>query len=115
MFSLNSDLNNSNLIRFHVIIRTNHQNKIETDSVVIEKEITKLTKVWSDELLESIKSNFTDEKRIFLHSRYKNAFSVSYRNRFDAKIATLDIEKIEESLQKKMHIFSIFMNVKFKP
>ncbi|NBR95510.1 MAG: hypothetical protein EBT55_04305 [Proteobacteria bacterium] len=100
-------INNSNLIRFHVIIRTNHQNKIETDSVVIEKEITKLTKVWSDELLESIKSNFTDEKRIFLHSRYKNAFSVSYRNRFDARIATLDIEKIEESLQKKMPIFNL--------
>ena len=100
-------INNSNLIRFHVIIRTNHQNKIETDSVVIEKEITKLTKVWSDELLESIKSNFTDEKRIFLHSRYKKAFSVSYRNRFDARIATLDIEKIEESLQKKMPIFNL--------
>ena len=100
-------ITNSNLTRFHVIIRTNHQNKIEVDNLVIEKEITKLTKVWSDELLEAIKANFANEKRIFLHSRYKNAFSVSYTNRFDARIATLDIEKIEESLQKKLPIFNL--------
>ena len=100
-------ITNSNLTRFHVIIRTNHQNKIEVDNSIIEKEITKLTKVWSDELLEAIKANFADEKRIFLHGRYKNSFSVSYTNRFDTRIATLDIEKIEESLQKKIPIFNL--------
>ena len=101
-------ITNSNLIRFHVIIRIKPNHNIEVDELLIEKEISKLTKVWSDELLEAIKANFCDEKRIFLHSRYKNSFSVSYTNRFNARIAAIDIEKIEESLQKKIPVFNLY-------
>lgn len=99
----------SNLVRFHLIIRTN--NGIPNfDESLIEKEITKMTKVWSDELLESIKNKFDDEKRIILHTKYKNSFSVSYIDRFNPEIAVEDIEFIEKSFAQNSPVFNLYKN-----
>ncbi len=99
----------SNLIRFHLIIRTN-KGIPNFDESFIEKEIIKMTKIWSDELIENIKNKFDDEKRILLHAKYKNSFSVSYINRFDAKIAVDDIELIEKSFAINLPIFNLYKN-----
>jgi glutamate dehydrogenase len=99
----------SNLIRFHLIIRTNNGIP-KFDENFIEHEIIKMTKIWSDELIDAIKAKFEDEKRILLHAKYKNSFSVSYVNRFDAKVATDDIEFIEDSFEKNSPIFNLYKN-----
>jgi len=99
----------SNLIRFHLIIRTNNGIP-KFDENFIEHEIIKMTKIWSDELIDAIKAKFEDEKRILLHAKYKNSFSVSYVNRFDAKVATDDIEFIENSFEKNSPIFNLYKN-----
>ena len=99
----------SNLIRFHLIIRTN-QGIPKFDENFIEHEIIKMTKIWSDELIDAIKEKFADEKRILLHAKYKNSFSVSYVNRFDAKVASDDIEFIENSFDKNLPIFNLYKN-----
>ena len=97
----------SNLIRFHLIIRTN-KGIPSYDEAFIEREIVKMTKIWSDELSEAIKNKFDDEKRILLYTKYQNSFSVSYINRFDAKIAADDIEFMEKSLEKNSPIFDLY-------
>lgn len=97
----------SNLIRFHIIIRTNNGIP-DFDENYIEHEIVKMTKVWDDDLLEAIKEKFDDEKRIIIQGKYKNAFSVSYVNRFDAKTATDDIIFIENSFVKNSPIFNLY-------
>ena len=69
-----------------------------------------MTKIWSDELIDAIKAKFEDEKRILLHAKYKNSFSVSYANRFDAKVASDDIGFIENSFEKNSPIFNLYKN-----
>ena len=96
----------SNLIRFHVIIRTNGV-IAQVDERKIELEIERITKIWSDELLEAIKNKFDSEKSINLYARYKNAFSVSYTNRFDAIEASRDIALIQKSLTQETVIFDL--------
>ncbi|MFM7621184.1 MAG: NAD-glutamate dehydrogenase [Alphaproteobacteria bacterium] len=100
----------SNLIRFHVIIRTNGFIP-EVDERKIELEIERMTKVFSDELLDAIKIKFSDsndaQKSLDLYSRYKNAFSVSYTNRFDAIEASCDIALIEKSLKNNQVVFDL--------
>lgn len=96
----------SNLIRFHVIIRTNGA-IAKVDERKIELEIERMTKIWSDELFDAIKVSFDHENSLSLFSRYKNAFSVSYTNRFDAIEASGDIALIEKSLVDKNVVFDL--------
>ncbi len=107
-------ITDSNLIRFHVIVRTN-KGIPTVDENDIERQITKMTKVWSDDLLESIKAKFDDEVRVSLYAKYKNAFSVSYINRFDSKRAAIDISRIEECLQKNLVLFNLYKSSDLLP
>ncbi|MFM2200216.1 MAG: hypothetical protein RL769_269, partial [Pseudomonadota bacterium] len=103
-------ITDSNLIRFHVIIRTNGFIP-EVDERKIELEIERMTKVFSDELLDAIKIKFSDandaQKSLDLFARYKNAFSVSYTNRFDAIEASCDIALIEKALSNNQVVFDL--------
>lgn len=63
----------SNLIRFHLIIRTN-KGIPSYDEAYIEKEIVKMTKIWSDELSEAIKNKFDDEKEFYFTLNIKTHF-----------------------------------------
>lgn len=97
----------SNLTRLHIIIRTD--NKIpNVDEEKIEQEISEMTKIYSDALAEEIKLKFGEEQTNELFRKYKNAFSVSYKNRFDARRAAIDISRIEECLQKNEIIFNLY-------
>ncbi len=100
-------ITDSNLIRFHVIVRTN-KGIPAIDYLTVEKEITKMTKVWSDDLCEAIMEKFGEEKQLSLFAKYKNAFSVSYINRFDPKRAAIDISRVEDCLQSQSALFDLY-------
>ena len=101
------EITESKLIRFHVIVRTN--NGIPTvDSAKVEREITNMTKVWSDDLREAIAAKFENEQQISLFAKYKSAFSVSYINRFDPKRAAIDIGRVEECFKRNSIIFNLY-------
>lgn len=100
-------ITDSNLIRFHVIIRTNNSIP-KINELEVESEITQMTRIWSDDLLEAVNAEFDDERRLSLFAKYKNAFSVSYINRFDARCAAIDILRIEECLEKKSVLFNLY-------
>lgn len=96
----------SNLIRFQVIIRTNNVTEVG-DLKAIEQEITKMARLWSDDLKQEIAAIYTGDLANLLFSKYKNVFSSSYKNRFSAATGALDIKKIEESLEKNTPIFNL--------
>ncbi len=101
------EITESKLIRFHVIVRTN--NGIPAiDSAKVEREITNMTKVWSDDLREAIAAKFENEKQIALFAKYRDAFSVSYVNRFDPKRAAIDIARVEDCLNKNSILFNLY-------
>jgi glutamate dehydrogenase len=102
-----AQITDSNLARLHVIIRTN-KGIPQVDELTVERRITKMTKVWSDDLLEAIRASFGDKKQVSLFAKYKNGFSVSYINRFDPKRAAIDISRIEECLEKNRVLFNLY-------
>jgi len=107
-------ITDSNLMRFHVIVRT-AKGIPNLDEVIIEREITKMTKVWRDDLLEAINIKFENEKSLSLFARYKNAFSVSYINRFDPRRAAIDISRVEECLKNDSVIFNLYKSSALLP
>jgi glutamate dehydrogenase len=97
----------SNLVRFYIIIRT--ENSIpQVDKNDIENEISRMSRNWSDDLRDSIRARFGDEKSTQLFCKYKNAFSVSYINRFDARRGAIDISFIEKSLENNSALFNLY-------
>ncbi len=101
------EINDSKLTRFHVIIRTD--NGIPSvDTLKVERDIANMTRIWSDDLRESIAAKFENEKSIALFAKYQNAFSVSYINRFDSKRAAIDISRVEECLDKNSIVFNLY-------
>ena len=100
-------ITDSNLIRLHIIVRTNNGIPEVADQSV-ENTITDMSRVWSDDLTESIAARFGDEKKISFFSKYKDAFSVSYKNRFDARRAAIDIGRIEECLSNETASFNLY-------
>lgn len=97
----------ANLIRFHVIVRTN-KGIPNVDEIAAEKEIAKMTRVWSDDLSEAVTEKFGNEKQLSLFAKYKNAFSLSYKTRFDPKRAAIDISRIEDCLRSKSVFFDLY-------
>ena len=96
----------SNLTRLHIIIRTDIATN--PDESKIEGDIAEMTKLWSDNLKEEIATKFGAEETAELFVKYKNSFSVSYANRFDARRAAIDISRIEECLEKKSILFNLY-------
>ena len=107
-------IGDSNLIRFHVIVRTN-KGIPSFDEAQIEYEIAKMTRVWSDELRLAIQARYDEEKQLALFSKYKNSFSVSYANRFDPRRAAIDIEKIEKCLDENSAVFNLYKSSESLP
>lgn len=104
----------ANLTRLHIIVRTNNGIP-QVDESVVEREITKMARVWSDDLRESVKDKFGDAQAISIFAKYKNSFSVSYINRFDPRRAAIDISRIEEALEKKSVLFNLYKSSELLP
>jgi glutamate dehydrogenase len=101
-------ISDSNLIRVHITVRLINGYKPKVSDLHIENEIKKLTKLWSNELKYSIKAKYEEEDHIPLFAKYKNAFSISYQNRFHPRRAAIDISRIEEVLNKNKTIFNLY-------
>ncbi|MSP33668.1 MAG: NAD-glutamate dehydrogenase [Rickettsiales bacterium] len=96
----------SNLTRLHLIIRT--ETVVNPDESKIESDITEMTKLWSDSLKDEVFTKFGTEKANTIFAKYKNSFSVSYANRFDARRAAIDILRIEDCLEKNSILFNLY-------
>lgn len=104
----------SNLTRLHLIIRTNKEIP-DVNELKVEKKIIEMTRVWSDDLRDAISSKFGEQEWVALYAKYKNAFSVSYVNRFDPKRAAIDISRIEECLEKNTVLFNLYKSSDLLP
>lgn len=105
----------SKLIRLHVIIRTDNGISDDIDESRIEHDISNMTKIWSDDLKESIQAKFPEDQQTNLYTKYKNAFSVSYVNKFDARRGAIDIARIEECLEKDSALFNLYKSSTLLP
>jgi glutamate dehydrogenase len=102
----------SKLVRFHIIVRT--ENGIpKIDEEKIERDINKITKIWKDDFREVIKARYESENQGYLYEKYKNAFSVSYINKFDARRASIDAAIIEDCIKRQSILFYLYKSENF--
>ncbi|MBL6664880.1 MAG: NAD-glutamate dehydrogenase [Rickettsiales bacterium] len=105
------ETNDSNLVRIYVIIRTNNDIP-DVNELVVENEISQMTIDWTDSLHAELKEKFDNSKKISLFARYKNAFSISYKNRFNSTQGVADIEYIEQCINQNKTISNLYKSSK---
>jgi glutamate dehydrogenase len=103
-----TQITESHLARLQIIIKTEPGNIPKYNEHKIEELLTKATRKWSDDLQEEMSDRFGEEKGETLFNRYKNAFSVSYQNRFSIEDAYYDIKQIEKVIATNQVSFDIY-------
>jgi glutamate dehydrogenase len=97
----------SNLTRLHIVVRTdNGIPDVNYDE--LEKKLVNLCKIWFDEFCDEVNAKFLNieaKKIIYL---CRDAFSVSYKNRFNPKDAIKDIKHISKSLESSSIICDLY-------
>jgi glutamate dehydrogenase len=101
------EITQSNLVRFHLIIRTSN-GLVKNNEQEIEKCIEKIIRPWSEYVKGAIDNNFLPLERSALKKQYSNAFSNVYSNRFGEKDVACDIANIEKSLKNNAVIFNLY-------
>ena len=100
------------LVRFHVIVRT--ENGIpKVDEEKIERDINALSKIWKDDFKEVMTARYESENQDHLYEKYKDAFSVSYVNKFSTRRASIDVSIIEDCIRKQSTLFYLYKSENF--
>jgi glutamate dehydrogenase len=83
------------LIRTHFVLRVDPANPVSWDADRIEARIRAFARHWEDDLREALVSGHGEHRARVLYDRYRRAFPVSYRERFDGRMAVYDIGHLE--------------------
>lgn len=103
-----------NLVRLQIIIRVNDKNTA-LQELAIEKEITELAKPWSESLREEIQAQHPGKTGNELFKKYRESFSVSYINRFNARRAALDVATIDKAINNDQVLFKLYKSSQEEP
>ena len=85
------------LARLHVIVRTPPGGAPPYSAEAIEARIAAAARSWEDDLAAALAAAHDGARAATLRRRYASAFPPSYRNRFAARMAVDDIERVEEA------------------
>jgi len=105
--NFNTSMDDSVFARVMCVIKVDQSNPPKFDNCAIERKLQHVGRTWpeliSQALIESSKKE--DEHVTALTLKYGNAFPTAYTERYRAKQALFDIDKIEQTLETgSMHI-----------
>lgn len=103
-----TQVTDSPLARLHVIIKTLPGAVPDVDYRAVEAQIATATNLWTDSLLQELKTQYGVEKAESLFRRYENAFPKMYYNVYEASQAVHDMDKMEEALDSGHLSLEIF-------
>ena len=89
----------SNLTRLHMIVKTDRHDSQKISDSEIEQKLINVSRIWGDNFKDAVDAEFGAEKSKAILDLYRDAFSISYTNRFDASRAVLDLQKINKSIE----------------
>ncbi|WP_025771638.1 NAD-glutamate dehydrogenase [Thioalkalivibrio sp. HK1] len=92
-------LSESVLAQVHFLIRVDPAHPPHYEVVELERRLRKVSRTWSDDLYDALLDRFGEERAAHLFRRYGEAFRSGYREIYSARIAVLDIEKMERIRQ----------------
>jgi glutamate dehydrogenase len=93
-----TQLGDAPLARLHIVVQTAPGRIPSFDIDELEAEIVAAARSWSDHLLDALEAAHGEEEGRRLHLRYRDAFPLGYRERFNAEQAIADIQAIEAAL-----------------
>ena len=88
-------LDDSPLARLHIILETTGAAAAAIEVEVVEGRLVDAVRGWEDSLHDALRAAYDEHRAASLERRYSAAFPASYRDRFGARVAVLDIERIE--------------------
>ncbi len=94
----NTQMTDAPLGRLHIIVATTPGAIPDVDPSDVERRLVEAGRSWVDRLQEALVEAKGEEQGLVTFRRYAEAFPIGYRERFDARVAAFDIERIEEAL-----------------
>lgn len=100
-----TQISDLNLARVHFIIRTDVSKYNSVDYDEIERQILRVTTIWSDSFEQELKEKYSRVKTEEIMEQYGEAFSLPYQSEFSALDAIYDINVIERFSWQSSPIF----------
>ena len=88
-------LSESVLARLYFVIRVDAKRAPSYDIAELERRLRAVSRTWADDLHDALLDSFGEEHGTRLFLRYGDAFRADYRESYSARVAVLDIEKME--------------------
>ena len=88
-------LSESVLARLYFVIRMDAKRTPDYDIAELEERLRAVSRTWSDDLRDALLESFGEERGTRLFQRYGDAFRAEYREAYSARVAVLDVEKME--------------------
>lgn len=110
-FDFNTFFSESNLVRAQFVFRIDPGTSHELNLSELEEAIAEVTRNWSDHLRSALYEAFGEAKGTSYFNAYKNGFTPSYQEYFDARYAVQDIkliEKLQDERNIAMHFYRPF-------
>lgn len=83
------------LARIHFIIRLKKGDTQTYDFKAIEKQLIEVARSWADDLQHYLLETFGEEESNSFFQKYRDTFSIAYRDHFTARTAVSDIKYLE--------------------
>ena len=88
-------LSESVLARLYIVIRVDPERPRSYDLAELERRVRAVSRTWADDLHDALLDHFGEERGTRLFRRYGEAFRADYRETYSARVAVLDVEKME--------------------
>ena len=88
-------LSESVLARLYFVIHVDAKRAPSYDIEDLERRLLAVSRTWADDLHDALLESFGEEHGTRLFRRYGEAFRADYRETYSARVAVLDVEKME--------------------
>ena len=88
-------LSESVLARLYFVIHVDAKRTPSYDIADLERRLLAVSRTWADDLDDALLESFGEEHGTRLFQRYGDAFRADYRETYSARVAVLDVEKME--------------------
>ena len=88
-------LSESVLARLWFVVHVDAKRPASYDIEDLERRLQAVSRTWADDLHDALLESFGEERGTRLFQRYGDAFRADYRETYSARVAVLDVEKME--------------------
>lgn len=111
----NTHFSESILARVHLVFKIDKNHPLEYSPEKLERKIREISRSWQDHLQDSLVESYGEEKAMNLLHEFRDAFSSSYQEHFEARTAVHDIASIAELASSDDIAMSFYQPVGAEP